>query len=98
MSQKFPKETVLNILRQVELGAPLRQLRREYGFSEASFYYWRAKHGTVLHPGGRTYHDLEAENRRLKILLAEAVCRLNAFDPHGHSATAIHVARDSQGV
>lgn len=75
---RFPKETILAILREAELGAPLRELRRKHGFSEASYYYWRAKFGRGAQDGGRTIGELEAENRRLKILLAEAVYQLNS--------------------
>ncbi len=42
---RFAQETILEILREVELGTPLRELRRKHGFSEASYYYWRAKYG-----------------------------------------------------
>ena len=84
---RFAQDTILEILRAVELGTPLRELRRKYGFSEASYYYWRAKFGRGAQDGGRTIGELEAENRRLKILLAEAVYKL---DSSASSTAAAH--------
>ena len=84
---RFAQDTILEILRAVELGTPLRELRRKYGFSEASYYYWRAKFGRGAQDGGRTIGELEAENRRLKILLAEAVYKL---DSSASSTAAVH--------
>ncbi len=89
MNRRFPKDTILSILRQVELGASLRELQRLHGFSEASFYYWRAKYGRDPHNGGRSYADLEAENRRLKMLLAEAVVQLDSVKRRGDHAHAL---------
>ena len=77
MNKRFPKEIILEVLHKARCGTPLRTLRREYGFSDASYYYWRAKYGSDPVGGRRTMNDLEAENRRLKILLAEAVFRLS---------------------
>lgn len=94
MSHRFQKDMVLEILRQAELGTPLRELRRQYGFSEPSFYYWRAKFGRDSSDGGRTYLDLEAENRRLKILLAEAVCKLDASVSRRETSAAVDGIRN----
>ena len=74
MSHRFQKDMILEILRQAAFGTPLRELHRQYGFSEPSFYYWRAKFGRDLSDGSRAHLNLETENRRLKILLAEVAC------------------------
>ena len=49
-----------------------RQHRR-HGFSEASYYLWRSKFGGMSVPDAKRLKDLEAENTRLKKLLAEQV-------------------------
>ena len=36
---------ILAILRQVEGGMPVAELRRTHGMSNASFYKWRARYG-----------------------------------------------------
>ncbi len=48
-------------------------LCRRHGFSEASYYLWRSKFGGMSVPDAKRLKDLEAENTRLKKLLAEQV-------------------------
>ncbi|WP_256725007.1 transposase, partial [Xanthomonas oryzae] len=52
---------------------PIKDLCRRHGFSEASYYLWRSKFGSMSVPDAKWLKDLEAENTRLKKLLAEQV-------------------------
>ncbi|MFV0278028.1 MAG: IS3 family transposase [Parahaliea sp.] len=52
---------------------PVKELCRRHGFSEASYYLWRSKFGGMSVPDAKRLKALEAENRRLKKLLAEQV-------------------------
>ncbi len=45
---------------------------RKHGFSEQSFYRWRSKFGGMEVSDAKRLKELEAENARLKKLLAEA--------------------------
>ena len=54
-------------------GVPVRELCRQHGFSDASFYTWRAKFGGMTVPDAKRLRDLEAENAQLKKLLAESL-------------------------
>jgi Transposase. len=47
-------------------------LVREHGFSEQSFYRWKSKFGGMEVFEAKRLRELEAENGRLKKLLAEA--------------------------
>jgi putative transposase len=47
-------------------------LCRKEGFSTATFYKWRAKFGGMEASDAKRLRELEAENARLKKLLAEA--------------------------
>ena len=49
----------------------VKDLCRRHGFSEASYYLWRSKFGGMSVPEARRLKELEAENTRLKKLLAE---------------------------
>ncbi len=51
----------------------IKVLCRKHGFSEASYYLWRSKFGWMSVPEAKRLKDLEAENTRLKKLLAEQV-------------------------
>ena len=67
---------------------------RKGGFSDATFYKWRAKYGAMDVPDARRLRELEGENATLKRLLAEAHLDVHALrsvlglkrQPHGHSA------------
>ena len=52
---------------------PIKDLRRQHGFSDASYYPWRSKFGGMSVPDAKRLKDLEAENTRPKKLLAEQV-------------------------
>ncbi len=54
-------------------------MSRQYGFSPASFYQWRAKYGGMEAEDARCLKDLETENQRLKRLLAEAHLDIEAL-------------------
>ncbi len=69
-------------LAEAAKGVPVKELCARYGFSDASFYGWRAKYGyRAQRPGGdaadaRRMRQLEEENVRLKSMLADALLQL----------------------
>ena len=73
MKKRFTDEQIIGFLREVEAGLPVKQLCRKHGFSEASYYQWRSKFGGMSVPEAKRLRELEAENARLKKLLAESV-------------------------
>lgn len=73
MKQKrYSEEQIIRILKEHEAGAKVQDLVRKYGFSEQSFYRWKSKFGGMEVSDAKRLKDLEAENARLKKLLAEA--------------------------
>ena len=71
MKKRFSEEQIIGFLREAEAGMPIKDLCRQHGFSEASYYLWRSKFGGMTVPEAKRLKDLEAENARLKKLLAE---------------------------
>jgi putative transposase len=59
-------------VRQAEAGMPIKEIGRKHGFSDASFYKWRAKFGDMDASEAKRLRELELENGKLKRLLAEA--------------------------
>lgn len=51
----------------------IKDLCHQHGFSEGSYCLWRSKFGGMSVPDAKRLKDLEAENTRLKKLLAEQV-------------------------
>lgn len=76
MKKRYSEEQIIGFLREAEAGMPVKELCRRHGFSEASFYLWRSKFGGMSVPDARRLKELEAENTRLKRLLAESMLEI----------------------
>lgn len=73
MKKRFTEEQIIGFLREAEAGLAVKELCRRHGFSEASYYQWRSKFGGMSVSEAKRLRELEAENARLKKLLAEAM-------------------------
>jgi putative transposase len=73
MKKRFSEEQIIGFLKEAEAGVPVKELCRKHGFSDASFYLWRSKFGGMEVPDAKRLKSLEAENARLKKLLAESM-------------------------
>ena len=73
MKKRFSEEPIIGFLREADAGMPVKDLCRRHGFSEASYYLWRSKFGGMDVSDARRLKALEAENAKLKKLLAEAM-------------------------
>ena len=79
LKKRFSEEQIIGFLKQSEAGVPVMELCRQYGFSDASFYTWRAKFGGMTVPDAKRLKELESENARLKRLLAESILDAEAL-------------------
>lgn len=70
--KRFTDEQIVGVLREHEAGGTAREVRRRHGISEQTLYRWKSKNGGMEVSGTRRLRELEAENGRLKRLLAEA--------------------------
>jgi putative transposase len=68
---RFSEEQVTYTLRQAEGGTPVREVCRQLGVSEATFYVWKKKYGQLGVGELRRLRQLEEENARLKRLVAD---------------------------
>lgn len=76
---RFTEEQIIGFIKQVEAGLPIKELCRKGGFSDATFYKWRAKYGGMDVPDARRLRELEAENGKLKKLLGEKLLELDVL-------------------
>ena len=72
MKRRFTEEQIIGILREQEAGGAVKEIIRRHGISEQSFYRWKAKYSGMGISDARRLKELEAENAKLKKLLAEA--------------------------
>ncbi len=71
-TKRFTEEQIIGVLKEAEAGAKTKELCRKHGISEATFYNWKAKYSGMTVLEARRLKELEAENAKLKKLLAES--------------------------
>jgi len=71
-AKRFNEAQIIAVLREAEAGAKTKDLCRKYGISEPTFYNWKAKYAGMTVSDARRLKELEAENTKLKRLLADA--------------------------
>ena len=76
---RFSDEQIVGFLRQAEAGMAVKELCRHHGFSDATFYKWRARFGGMQPGEASRLREIESENARLKKLLAEAHLHIEAL-------------------
>jgi len=69
--KKCNEEQIIQVLKEGEAGAPVSELCRKYGMSDASYYTWKAKYAGLSVSELKRLKSLEEENRRLKQIVAE---------------------------
>ena len=77
--KRYTEEQIIRILREAEAGKTVGAVCREHGVSEYSFYRWRKKFGEMDVSEARRLRELEAENGRLKRIVAQQALDMDAI-------------------
>jgi len=78
-TSKCSEEQVIGFLKQADAGLPVKDLSRKHGFSEPSYYLWKAKFGGMNVSDAQRLKALEAENTKLKKLLVNSMLETDAM-------------------
>ena len=73
MKKRFSEEQIITILGEQEAGFAVKEIIRRHGIAEQTFYRWKAKYGGMDVSDAKRLRTLEAENAKLKKLLAETM-------------------------
>jgi len=68
---RFTESQIVKILQEVEGGRMVKDVCREYGMSDATYYNWKAKYGGMKVSDIKRLKELEKENQRLKQMYAD---------------------------
>ena len=79
MKKRYTEEQIIGFLREADAGLPIKELCRKHGFSEASYYGWKAKFGGMKVSDAQRLKALEGENSKLKRLLANSLLEVVAL-------------------
>ena len=71
MKRKFTESQIVAAIKKQESGIAVKDICRELGISDATFYNWKAKYGGMEANDVKRLKDLEAEHAELKKMYAE---------------------------
>lgn len=69
--KRHTEEQIIRTLKQNEAGTPVKELVRQMGITEQTFYRWKSKFGGMEVSDAKKLKSLEEENRRLKTMVAD---------------------------
>ncbi|WP_108179397.1 IS3 family transposase [Phreatobacter oligotrophus] len=70
-TSKFTEAQIAFVLKQAEDGAPIAEVCRKAGISDATFYNWRKKYAGLMPSEMKRLRQLEEENAKLKRIVAD---------------------------
>jgi putative transposase len=70
-ASKFTDAQKAFIIRQGEEGAPVAEICRKAGISQATYFNWKKKYAGMMPSEMKRLRELEDENNRLKRIVAD---------------------------
>lgn len=68
---RFTEHQIIAVIKPVEAGRTVKDVCREVGISEATYYNWKSKYGGMEASDIKKIKEPEDENRRLKQMFAD---------------------------
>ena len=79
MKKRFTESQIVSAIKKQEAGLAVKDICREIGISEATFYNWKSKYGGMEASDVKRMKELEVENAQLKSMYAEACIDIRAL-------------------
>lgn len=79
MKKRFTESQIVAAIKKQESGVAVKDISRELGISDATFYNWKAKFGGMEASDVAKLKELEKENAELKKMYAEASIDIRAL-------------------
>ena len=77
--KRFSDEQVIGVLKEHEAGAKVDDICRRHAISGATFHTWREKYGGMEASDAKRLRELEAENAKLKRIVADQVLDMSTM-------------------
>ena len=75
---KYSEEQMVKILREADK-APVAEVAKKYALSTETIYTWRRRFGTMTSDEAKRLRALEAENVKLKRMLADRLLEIDVL-------------------
>ncbi len=78
-SKRYSEEEIVRILREGQSGTAVSEVLRKYNVSQDTYYRWKRKYSGMDGEHLRRLKELEAENSKLKRILADRMLDIEAL-------------------
>ena len=78
--KRYTEEQIIGILKEYEAGLSAQDVIRKHGIAAGTFYRWKSKFGGMDVSETKRLRELEAENAKLKQLLADTMLEKTALE------------------
>jgi putative transposase len=68
---RFTETQIISILKEADAGLSVKEVCRNHGISDATFYNWKSKYGGMSASELKRLRETEAENAKLKRMYAD---------------------------
>jgi len=76
---RFTETQIVAILKEADAGIPVKEVCRKHGISDATYYNWKSKYGSMDASDLKRMKEMEAELARLKRMYADLALENNAL-------------------
>lgn len=75
---RFTESQIRAVLKETDTGMKVKEVCREHGISNATYYNWKAKYGGMEASDVKHLKELEEENAKLKKMYADVIDAISA--------------------
>lgn len=76
---RYTEEQIIRLLREIEAGTSIAEVCRKHNVAESSIHRWRRKYAGMEASDVQRLKTLEAENLRLKRIVAQQAMDIDAL-------------------
>ena len=68
---RFTETQIISILKEADAGVPVKDICRQHGISDATYYNWKSKYGGMSASDLKRLKEMERELSQLKRMYAD---------------------------
>jgi putative transposase len=77
--KRYTEEQIFRILKEGEIGGKIAEVCRHHGIAETTYFRWKSKYSGLELSDLKKMKDIEAENSRLKRIVADQALQIDAM-------------------